>query len=286
MNRAMNVGPHVVFTLICGFFLFNSRLPAMGAVVGGWDLARGGIGSIADSPSNALFRSLLQANFPGTTFSGTGTLTPAYLATIDVLVLGAQTADSPNPGFVAPLTAAEQQALFGFVQGGGGVFLSLERDPQGGAGGAAARETFIDAFGMDITGDLLSPTANIVAPNHPIFDGPFGTVAGPLSLGASAYFDDLGPYAHTLATDSVLGLPVLAAIEHCALGPMSGPVIILADANLLDPRPYVPVLVTNATSYLLTDVVCPEPSTWLLALLGAAGVLLSGSRRRARQPRP
>ena len=44
-------------------------------------------------------------------------------------------------------------------------------------------------------------------------------------------FTDLGPNTKSLATMDANGTPVLAVIERGALGPGSGPVVIMSDAN-------------------------------------------------------
>jgi hypothetical protein len=224
---------------------------------------------------------LVRAYCPESTFTGTATLTPEYLDTIDILAIGGQTADAPNPGFVSALSTSEQQAMFEFVERGGALVLILEHSGQGGSGGAEARQTFVAPFGMNITGSLNAPWAIITDPSHPIFDGANGTVTGPLFLGQTAYFDNLGPYAHSIANEVLTGQSVLAVIEPHAISPTSGPVVMLADSNALDLQNYSYALVTNALEYLGVTTCVPEPSSLslaVMALVGAAGAVLM--RRR------
>ncbi len=156
MNRTIRSGLTVALLL---FWHFIALQPAAASViVGGWDLARGGVESMRDAPEFAAARAGIQLNSPGAIFTATNELTDAYLSTINVLVIGAQ---NSNSTVTTPLSASEQAALFNFVVAGGNVGIITEREPQGGPSGDATRESMIDPFGMDTEGD-----SHFAAPQH------------------------------------------------------------------------------------------------------------------------
>src|SRR4029079_9851780 len=166
--------------------------------------------------------------------------------------------------------ASEQSALFNFVSAGGNAAIVTEREPQGGPGGDAVRESLIDPFGMDTMGDSHAPTATFINNLHHIAHTPFGNITQ-FGLNASGWYDNLGPYAIPIATDDFFGQPVLAVIEHGAILPTSGRAIFLADGNALDVSSFHSLaLAGNILTYLIP---VPEPSSVVLAIIAAAGVL-------------
>jgi PEP-CTERM motif len=251
---------------------------ASAAVIGGWDLARGGLSSVKDAPGQAGTRALISAISPGATLTASNTLTGAYLSSIDVLLIGGQTADAFG-GFITALSPSEQAALFNFVSAGGNAAIVTEREPQGGPGGDAVRESLIDPFGMDTTGDSHAPTATFINALHPIAHGPFGNITQ-FGLNGSGWYNNLGPYAISIATDDFFNQPVLAVIEHGAISPTSGRVVFLADGNALDAGSFHSLaLAGNTLSYLIP---VPEPSSASLALMATIG-LVGVCYRRARR---
>jgi hypothetical protein len=236
-------------------------------VVGGWDLARGGVESAADAPELAPFRSLIQTLSPGASFTGTNVLTDAYLSTVDLVLLGAQ---NSNFTHITPLTAAEQTALFNFVIGGGNAVILTEREPQGGPGGDAARESLIDPFGMDTTGDSPAATATFLNPSHFIANGPFGAITQ-FELNASGWYSNLGPYATAVAVEDTFNQPVLAVIEKDAIAPGSGIVVLLADAHTdYFNQPNLVIGTANNWAHLV-----PEPSGVVLGAFGLFAILVA-----------
>lgn len=272
MNRTIRSG----LALALFFFWHSITLQpaAAGVVVGGWDLARGGTGSVKDSPEQAGVRSLIATISPGATLTASNTLTDPYLSSIDVLLIGGQFADGV---FITALSASEQSALFNFVSAGGNAAIVTEREPQGGPGGDAVRESLIDPFGMDTMGDSHAPTATFVNALHPIANGPFGAITQ-FGLNAAGWYNNLGPYAVPLATEDFFGQPVLAVIEAGAISPTSGRVVFLSDGNALDAGSFNSLaLAGNTLAYLIS---VPEPSSRTsMALLAAIGALGVGYRR-------
>jgi len=262
--------------LVLAVLLFGvcKSQPASAVVIGGWDLARGGLSSVKDAPEQAGTRALISAISPGAMLTASNTLTGPYLSSIDVLLIGGQFS---NSSFITALSASEQMALFNFVSAGGNAAIVTEREPQGGPGGDAVRESLIDPFGMDTMGDSHAPTATFVNTLHPIAHGPFGTITQ-FGLNASGWYDNLGPYAIPLATDDFFSQPVLAVIEHGAILPTSGRAVFLADGNALDAGSFHSLaLAGNILTYLIP---VPEPSSGALALVAMAGIVGVYYRRK------
>jgi hypothetical protein len=247
----------VAILLSCHFLAAQT---AHGVVIGGFDLSRGGVGSLSDAPENAPFRDLIEVIAPSAVFTSTSELTPAYLSTIDVLLLAANTGSTTT---ISPLSAAEQTAMFNFVAGGGNLGVLTEREPQGGPGGDASRESLLDPFGMDTSGDYLAPAATFTNPNHPVADGPFGAITQ-FAIDAAGGYTDLGPYATALATEDFTDVPVLAVIERNVIAPGSGRALFLADGHTDAFAAFnFGELWGNGYAYLV-----PEPSSATLAIAG------------------
>ena len=251
-------------------------------IVGGFDLSRGGDYSIADSNLTQMStaRLLFQSIEPSTTFTSTPILTPAYLATVDILVLSAVRVE---PTTLSPLNLSEQSALFNFVAAGGRALISVEHSLLNFSGPDPVYESLLDPFGIDVDGSV-NATATLSNPLHPIFDGPFGTLAN-VQTGTSGYFSNLGPYATGLAfLAGNPNRPMIATIEGNAIAPGSGRVIFLADGNVLNPNsvPITQVLAFagNGATYL---VVVPEVGTFgMTATACVCGVGIGTVRRRKR----
>src|SRR5688500_9752179 len=82
------------------------------AVIGGFNVSRGGISSVQSGSATGNFRTHVLATFPGVTFTSTQALTTFYLNTVDVLVISA-VAGATTP--ITSLTASEQTALLHFI---------------------------------------------------------------------------------------------------------------------------------------------------------------------------
>src|SRR6266852_825539 len=81
-------------------------------IIGGFDAGRGGYMSLRDSGSLSLLRSSVTSQFPGATFTANGTLTSAYLSTLNYLFVSSVTS---NTSEITPLSESEQNALRNFV---------------------------------------------------------------------------------------------------------------------------------------------------------------------------
>lgn len=222
--------------------------------MGSWDLSRGGIDSLADSPDLSPVRSLIVGEFPNITFSSTGTLTPEYLATTDAFFLGTLFSTVQA---ITPLSADEQVALYNYVSQGGSLFIGI--DNYAIAGAPATYNSALSPFGMQAVSRVaIGPAiANVVAPTHPLVSGPFGSFST-LSLNAHCLLSDLGLYGISLAETD--GKTVLAVIEDDSITLGSGAVIVLTDLDAL-----TPALVLNSIAYLSV----PEASTVLLTAYGS-----------------
>jgi len=243
-----------------------------GWVVGSFNEARGGFDSL-DDPGQAQQKALISFLHPEVTYSSTSTLTSAYLSTVNTMIIG-DGFDASHT--IAALSASEQSALLQFVSNGGNLVVFTENSNYDLANGAASRASLIGPFGLTTTGWIVNDTAQIVALTHPIANGP----GGPLShfdLHNTGWLTSLGPYAHTIAIETVTGMPVMAAIERGAISPTSGRAVFLTDSSVFDDGfVFGPVLAANLVGYLI-----PEPSSVILGSLGlAAFVGMSALRKR------
>ncbi len=263
--------------VVAGFTLYISASPAWAIILGTFGAPRVTDASIATGSMTSMLRNSLYSNFPGSTIVTSPTLTPAFLSGIDVLAIAS---DKTPYGGITPLSASEQSALVDYVLNGGSALLIAEGIPNF----AAAAQSMISPFGLTMADDGLSgyTAALPVDPNHPIFSGPFG-VQNYVEFLAGVVFPDLGPYATALANLPQTGQTAVAIIERHAMGPHSGAVVIVGDANFLENSEYFgglfPVhehFYLNTLAYLAA---VPEPSTWALALVGLAALI--GMRRAA-----
>jgi hypothetical protein len=80
----MNIRNHFIYLL--GLLAISATVPAQASpfVVGGFDVARGGLESLAPGGNPALASDIVAA-FPGTTFQFSNTLTPAFLSSVNVV---------------------------------------------------------------------------------------------------------------------------------------------------------------------------------------------------------
>ena len=244
-------------------------------VIGSFDVPRGGIDSLADAPQQAQARAFIQSYRPDVSFQSTGTLTPGFLAGVNVLVIGDQTGLITA---ITPLSPSEQTAMANFVMAGGNVAIFTDNQQLDPAIGDASRASLLSPFGLQTTGVSLAPSATVIDPTHPIADGPFGTLTQ-ISLSHSGWFSDLGPYAHAVANENAFNMPMLAAIERGAISPTSGRVVFVADSNVFDP-PFAsgPVLLGNLTAYLV-----PEPASLVQMALGLGVLVFAGARHRGKR---
>jgi hypothetical protein len=264
--------------VVAGMLQMATPLARAGPVIGTFDSTRATTANVANSPFDSDMRASLAAHFPTSSLATAPTLTPAFLAGVNILLI--TPADTGTTG-ITPLSASEQLALLNFVNGGGSAFIVAD----GFSPFVPAAQSMVNPFGLTIVDDGLTgvQTATPTTQSSPVINGPFGDTTSILLSGAGV-FSDLGPSALTLASMDATGLPVLAEIPPHALSPTSGPVVLITDSTLLaDPNiggffSESEPLFLNAIQFLLI----PEPSSWILAAFAVAGLTLSGFRRIAR----
>ncbi len=270
---------HLLGILLLGaIFAVSGSSSASALVIGTFDSSRTGIANLETGLFSTQARNSMGANFPGLTFSSAPTLTPAFLAGVDLLLIHPLN----FPGATTPLTAGEQSALFEYVAGGGNALLLLE----GGVTNPAvvvSSQSIAGVFGLTIADDGLAGILNgtPTAPDHPIFNGLFGTQTF-VQLGGAGVYTNLGPYAQSVAIMDALGLPVIAVIEADAIAPGSGRVILTSDSEMFINNSLGGYF-TNHETLLLNMVAwlhpVPEPSSMTLATIGLIGGAFLARRR-------
>jgi hypothetical protein len=195
---------------------------AQSLTIGGFDVTRGEYASIPDGFAFAEARQAITITYPTATFTSFPTITQSALVNTDIVILTA-TSDGSNP--ITPLSAAEQTALADFVNGGGCAILLADNSDF-----AAANESLIDPFSMDIMGMIWGwRTVSVTSPTtSPLTNGFHGMVTS-FTQGWSGGLTDLGPYATSYASNS-LG-DALAVIEPDVIAQESGAVIVYTDAT-------------------------------------------------------
>jgi hypothetical protein len=211
-------------TVLLAGMVMPAALFARSIVVGGFDVSRGGQESIL---SQGPLQSAITAAFRGTTFSGSPSLTPSYLSSVNAVILGvAYDGDDSITG----LSPSEQTALVNFVKAGGTVLLYTESDFSDIF--TAANTSFLAPFGLASTGYLVGPEpTTVVALSNPVINGPFGVATGFTNV-FTGWFSSLGS-AQELITFDTNGQPTVAVLMPGALGPGSGAVVFFSDSNFL-----------------------------------------------------
>lgn len=272
----------IVAGLLTGLLVHGAARPAQADfVLGAFDSTR----SSTANPVTGLFSSdaiaALNASFPGITYAAAPTLTPGFLAGVDVLILTPNDTDTLP---ITPLSAGEQTALFDFIQAGGRAFLIAD----GFSPFVVSAQSMVAPFGVTIVDDGLSGPLNATPTTHahPVINGPFGDTSSIPMLGAGV-FTNLGPHATSLATLDALGLPALAAIEAHTLGPNSGRVVLISDVSLFADDNLGGYFSQSQTLFLnaIDFLRVPEPGSRTLATLGAGGIGLVVALRSRRRPR-
>jgi hypothetical protein len=245
-------------------------------VIGGFGAARVAESSPIESPFLQEMREAVVTAFPGSTFVPLTTLTPAAMSSLNVVMVG-------SPVFAPPATTLspdEQTALMNFILSGRGAIIYLDNTDF--AGGP--NESFLEPFGMHITGKVQGmASATSIAPDHPVMNGENGIVTTFVTE-FGGYFDDLGQHAGALATYDVNGEVALAAIPRGALGPGSGAVVFIGDADaLVDSAPGGLFQSGDNKTFLLNSLsfAVPEPSAAMTLMVCTLMVL--GQRRAARK---
>lgn len=129
-----------------------------------------------------------------------------------------------------PLSPAEQLALARYVEHGGGLVTFTERGPF-----AALLDSIANPLGVFGVGGDRPPETTIIAPDHPVIDGPFGLVTE-LSPQMPGAFDiaSLPEGAEVLATTSDGHAAIVAMGPEMGLPVCSGRVILFNDIDMLN----------------------------------------------------
>jgi hypothetical protein len=208
--------------VMLGLIILGFSQPAEGQlVIGTFDEARGGIGSLfsANSASDLL---AVQTNYPCATVTASPSLTPEFMSGVDVLWITA-VFGSTDP--IIPLSASEQSALSDHISAGGGALLFTDNDSQF----FLASQSFLVPFGLVATGTVLSgDSVTVTSPTStPVTDGPFGLVTN-YTVSFPGWYIGLGT-AQGLATLDSNGETTLAWIPPGQISPSAGGIVFFSD---------------------------------------------------------
>jgi hypothetical protein len=193
--------------------------------VGGFNATRGGLESFQNSDL-AILKAAIQSGFPGTKFHYRGQLTSTFLATVNVVVVGAA---SGNTTPITPLSTKEKAALLNFVKSGGTAIVFADNNLQF----QTASNSLLVPFGLRATGVLSGDQTGTflnVSPD-PVRTGKFGTAAQ-LDTGYPGWFAKTGS-SKVLAKLAGNGRPVLAYLPAGALGSTSGAAVFFGNSSLM-----------------------------------------------------
>ncbi len=259
-------------TCIVIAILAHASLSA-GIVFGGFDASRGGSLSF-DGGGVTGAQASLQTAFPGATFVTANQITPAFLSGVDVVILGAGTA---NNAAIVPLSTTEQDALKNFVLGGGGAILFTDNDTFAGAASQPANDSLANPFGFVTTGTLNNAqgmTMNTPGAD-PISGGPFGTVSATVSYWPG-WFSTLPASAVEVASLDANGNAALCYLPKGSMSVGSGGLVIFSDGTLMADGYAATsdyILLDNSVAYVI-------PESTGFALFAGVGLLALALRRR------
>jgi len=247
-------------------FVFVFSLTLLGQVdaapftIGGFDLSRGGYRSLASASDLSKLRIAIENSFPGVILTESSTLTDTFLSSLDVLMISSVTS---NTSGTTPLTSMEQTALRNFVEAGGGAIVLVDNNAFAGGNTDVLNESFIDPFGLDITGTFGGMrVATVINPSHPVTNGVFGLVSS-TTMNYPGFFDNLGPDAASLATLNANSEPAVAVIDWGKFSPTSGGIVFFSDSGMIQnsvlDRTDNKTLILNAIDFAATDV-SPSPT--------------------------
>jgi hypothetical protein len=216
---------HVLLCLV-GLIVAHS-VQANSLVVGGFNSKRGGEESIA---TNTYLQNVITTQFPGTTFSTSAKLTPAYLGTVNAVIVGVATSETSE---IKPLTKAEQTALVNFVKAGGTALLFGDNK----VNCEAANRSFTAPFGLAMNGTLnFTGGSTITNSSNPVVTGPAGTATS-FDYLVPGWFSKLGGALLIAVLDDPGSVgnnkPSLVTLLPGTLGAGSGAVVFFSDSGSL-----------------------------------------------------
>jgi hypothetical protein len=242
---------------------------------GGYTGPTGDLRAALQDPANFGALGITAANDQGpVAFGG---VTSTYLSTLDIFFTGR------NAIGTAP-TANDISNLVSFVNAGGSLIINNDRSTS-----FTALDPLLNAFGVDI---VEAPTSiqeplNILEPNHPIMDGPFGQVSQ-MALRDASRFAILVPSVVALASWQN-GDVAMAVLEPDAGAGRLGSVVILPDVErfLLQFDSSLgsgdtQIAALNALAYAIDPSPVPLPSSLPLFATGLGLMGLFGWWRRRR----
>jgi hypothetical protein len=228
--------------------------------IGGFDASRGGQCGVATGAFLLQLREqMVAAKFPGINFVLTGgaTLTPAYLATLDILVI---TSTASNTSAITPLSLAEQDAVSAFIRGGGRFLISSDNSTFGGAATEEANNSLLAPLHMTAGGMTLSGKQPMQAadPSSPLVSGRFGTWSL-VDTNYAGSWKSTGPVRVVGYLNGSQANPALAQLDDGALAPGSGRGVVIADMNaMVDYSGANIVMLDNILDYLIAGLRIPD----------------------------
>jgi len=194
------------------------------AIIGGWDLARGGAYAIPNGGQTNHARDALADAFDYVELREVNYLSLEDLSGLHALVLSSVRG---NSAAITPLSPDEQQALGQHVEGGKCAVLFPDNSAFGGSGTDDVNESLIDPFGLDITGNYGGSRGFTVTlgSSSPVVAGVTGYRGNYVG-----FFDLVPSSASILATLDANEQPGLVEF---APGESSGRVVVFSDANVI-----------------------------------------------------
>lgn len=257
-----------IVLLSAGLGVVGAASPAaIAQTVGGFSAARGGLYAFESGANVSVGRSAILANYPGTALTSSDTLTPAFLSSLDVLIIATATSGGSA---ITPLSPAEQTALLDFILSGGRAVLITDNSTFNG-GAPAANTSFVSPFGIAAAGTLSgTQLATMVPGSNPFNDGPYGTV-NTLTTGFPGWYSNVGTTT-VIARHNANNEPAFLAADQDLYGVGSGRMVFVSDTGLLD-NALNQTLLLNTFDWVLV----PSPSALSMLALGG---LMAARRRR------
>lgn len=258
-----------ILTLI-GFLLWASMASAQ--LVVGFNLTRGGTYNLQNQTT---LQNSITAAMPSASFVFTGALDTGLLLEARGVVIMSPI-DNINP--ISALTTSEQTALLNFVKAGG--FAIIATDAGYIPSFDVTNASFLNPFGLVVTGTDQGSATVINPTGNPISNGPFGLVTSLTGIAAGPY--STVPVIYNPLIQLSAGAAGGGYFAPGALSANSGAVLFLSDANFINSSFSVPgnyKLISNFVTYAMV----PEPSTLSLLFIGLGVIGGIAWRRRFRR---